>query len=114
MDTKAVENQFGGTNQRTYPSLLDQNTYTYTEGVVYRSGYGCRVNGKLLSQAFNSPVVAILQLPTFILVQTLSAVYKCNTDSIVFNTTTTLQADPNNQYLQADPNNEYLQPASSN
>lgn len=109
---ETVEQQFGGTNQRTYPTLLENNTYTYTEGLIYRSGYGCRANGKLLSQAFNSPIVAILQLPTFILVQTLSAVYKCATDSIVFPPSETLQADPTNNYLQADPNNEYLQSSS--
>jgi hypothetical protein len=112
-DTKPpVQGQFGGTNQRIYPTLLDENTYTYTEGLVYRSGYGCRVNGKLLSQTFNSPVVAILQLPYAIIVQTLASVYYCVTDSIVFPPSETLQANPNQEYLQANPNYAYLQPSN--
>lgn len=112
VDDPPIQGQFGGTNQRIYPTLLDQNTYTYTEGLVYRSGYGCRVNGKLLSQQFNSPVVATLQLPYAIIIQTLSAIYYCVTDSIVFSPSETLQVDPTLEYLQADSSYAYLQPSS--
>lgn len=105
------ENQYGGVDQRTYPTLLPDDVYTYSEGVVYRSGKAARVNGKILLYQAASPVLAILQTLEGYIIQTATQVlyFPLNFFFPIPSESNTLQADPSGELLQAQ-NQAFLQP----
>lgn len=102
-DPNINEQQWGGVNQRIYSTLLPINTYSFSEGIVYRSGKGCRIHGKQLIYKASSPILAILQTSTLLIVQTANELITFPIQRILlFNT---LQANPFGETLQEELGN---------
>jgi hypothetical protein len=108
-DDTLKENQYGGLNQRTYPTLLDDNVFAWTDGVTYRSGKAARINGKQSIYYAATPVLAILQTLNGFIVQTYTKLLFFPTNLIlpIPSESNTLQSE-SGSYLQAE-NQSYLQ-----
>ncbi len=74
---KLIEENYAGLNERVYPSAAPQNVFSNTNGVTYRSGQACRINGKKLITKLPNAVLSIFPLPNspFAILQTLDKVY---------------------------------------
>lgn len=102
------ENQWKGVNERIEPSLLPEDTYSQVDGLVYRHGMGCRINGKQTIHKFDSGVCNIANFLSIVIVQTLNAVYIFPT--VVLSEVGALQSDPLEQNILASPSGETLYP----
>lgn len=97
------ENQWKGVNERIEPVLLPEDIYSQVDGLVYRHGMGCRVNGKLALYKFDSAVCNIANFVSIIIVQTLNAIYTIPIADLSISLDT-LQAE-NGDYLQDELGN---------